>query len=339
MDPHSNAEYASDQFASSSDAPHSCTLCPRVCGAARAGGERGVCGAGADLVVARAALHFWEEPPISGTAGSGTVFFCHCPLRCLYCQNHEIAAGNGGTTITVYRLAEIFLELQAQGALNVNLVTPTHYIPQIKLAIEQAREGGLSLPIVYNTSGYESVEAIQSLAGYIDIYLTDFKYWSPNPARAYSHAPDYRKVALAALDAMVAQTGPPVYREAAAKTGCVGDRSESAGDGEGPLLARGVIVRHLMLPGQLEDSKAIVACLADRYGDAVAISIMNQYTPLRSAPEHPELDERVSDAAYEELLSFADFCGIEEYFWQEGDAVGESFIPPFDGTGVESRDR
>ena len=297
-----------------------CVLCPRACGAARADGERGACGAGADLVVARAALHFWEEPPISGSAGSGTVFFSYCPLRCLYCQNHEIAEGAAGNAISVERLSEIFLELEAQGALNVNLVTPTHYLPQIKWAIDAARTRGLEVPIVYNTSGYETAEAIRSLAGYVDVYLTDFKYWSREPARAYSRAADYRTVAIAALDEMVAQTGPCSYRTVAGEAG--------------PVLARGTVVRHMMLPGLLDDSKAIIACVAQRYGSAVALSIMNQYTPLREFSEHSELNERVSLEEYDSLLDFADELGIEDYFWQEGGAAAESFIPAFDGSGV-----
>ncbi len=300
-------------------------LCPRGCGANRAAGERGACGAGAELAVARAALHFWEEPPISGNAGSGTVFFSHCPLRCIYCQNHEIAVGRAGRAITADRLAEIFLELQSAGALNVNLVTPTHYLPQIKHAIDAARSVGLSLPIVYNTSGYETPGAIRSLAGYVDVYLTDFKYWSDDPARAYSHASDYREAACSALDEVVSQIGGLAYGEIAGE--------------DGPVLSRGVVVRHMMLPGLLDDSKAIVAHLAERYGDSIALSLMNQYTPLRAFPEHPALNERVPAEDYEALLDFADGLGIEDYFWQEGDAVGESFIPAFDGSGVDGSAR
>ncbi|WP_255467451.1 radical SAM protein [Raoultibacter phocaeensis] len=295
-------------------------LCPRACGADRANGERGVCGAGAELMVARAALHFWEEPPISGTAGSGTVFFSHCPLRCVYCQNFEIAAGKAGKAITADRLSDVFLELEDQGANNVNLVTGTHYLPQIRYAVEAARENGLGVPIVYNTSGYETVGAVRSLAGVVDAYLTDFKYWSEGPARSYSHAPGYRDVAIAALDEMVAQTGPCIYREVAGE--------------EQPMLARGTVVRHMMLPGLLDDSKALVAFLAERYGNSITLSLMNQYTPLREVAGHPELNERVPAEDYEALLDFADELGIEDYFWQEGDAVGESFVPAFDGSGV-----
>lgn len=314
------ARQADNGFDPSPHAPERCMLCPRACGARRSSGERGICGAGDGLVVARAALHFWEEPPISGNAGSGTVFFSHCPLRCVYCQNHEIAAGRAGKRITAERLAGIFLELQDEGALNINLVTPTHYLPQIKYAIDAARERGLALPIVYNTSGYETVAAVRSLAGYVDVYLTDFKYWSSGAARAYSHAPEYRDAAASALDEMVAQAGAPEYREVAGE--------------DGPVLASGVVVRHMMLPGLLDDSRHLVAFLAERYGASIALSLMNQYTPLRTFPDHPELNERVGDADYEALLDFADELGIEEYFWQEGEAALESFVPAFDGSGV-----
>lgn len=299
--------------------PVQCVLCPRACKVNRAAGERGFCGVGSELVVARAALHFWEEPSISGKSGSGTVFFSYCPLQCVYCQNHEIAAGEAGKTISADRLAEIFLELQDAGALNINLVTPTHYLPQIIYALDAARVAGLTLPIVYNTSGYETVEAIRSLDGYVDIYLSDFKYWSEEVSRTYSHALDYPECTRAAIDAMVEQTGPLVFCE---------------DECEGLLLKRGTVVRHMLLPEMLEDSQRIVSYLWERYGVTIALSLMNQYTPLRAFPEHFELEGRVAASDYEALLDFADNLGIEDYFWQEGDAVGESFIPFFDGTGV-----
>ena len=180
-----------------------CDLCPRSCGVDRAAGERGACGADGRLVVARAALHFWEEPPISGSRGSGTVFFAHCPLRCVYCQNAVIAAGEAGAEVSVERLGEMCLELQEQGALNVNFVTPTHYAPEARAAVAWARERGLALPVVWNTSGYETVAAVRANAGTVDAYLADFKYADAELARRYSHAPDYPEVALAALEAMV----------------------------------------------------------------------------------------------------------------------------------------
>lgn len=313
-----------------------CDLCPRACGVDRAAGERGACGADDRLVVARAALHFWEEPPISGERGSGTVFFAHCPLRCVYCQNAVIAAGEAGAEVSVERLGEMCLELQEQGALNVNFVTPTHYAPEARAAVAWARERGLALPVVWNTSGYETVAAVRANAGTVDAYLTDFKYADAELARRYSHAPDYPEVALAALEAMVEEAGRPTFDEV---------------DGE-PRLTGGVVVRHLMLPGALEDSKRVVRLVHERFGDAVLLSLMNQYTPVladaakagdaRAAAtldRCPELAERVSDDEYELLLDYADELGVEDYFWQQGGAAEDSFIPAFDLSGVREPDR
>lgn len=313
-----------------------CDLCPRLCGADRAAGKRGACGADGRLMVARAALHFWEEPPISGSRGSGTVFFAHCPLRCVYCQNAVIAAGEAGAEVSVERLGEMCLELQEQGALNVNFVTPTHYAPEARAAVAWARERGLALPVVWNTSGYETVAAVRANEGTVDAYLTDFKYVDAELARRYSHAPDYPEVALAALEAMVEEAGRPTFDEV---------------DGE-PRLTGGVVVRHLMLPGALEDSKRVVRLVHERFGDAVLLSLMNQYTPVladaakagdaRAAAtldRCPELAERVSDDEYELLLDYADELGVEDYFWQQGGAAEDSFIPAFDLSGVREPDR
>lgn len=275
-----------------------CTLCPRACGANRAAGQRGVCGADDRVLVARAALHFWEEPPISGDAGSGTVFFSNCPLHCVYCQNAPIANGSAGAAVSLGRLARIFLELQDKGALNINLVTATHYVPQALAALARARAAGLGIPVVYNTSGYETPATIALLDGAVDTYLTDFRYVSSSVAQAYSHAPDYPQVARAALAAMALQ-----------------DAS--------------IIVRILLLPGHLEEAKAAVLYLHETYGDRVRLSMMSQYTPVGRHPEHPELDRRVTPEEFEELLDFADFIGCDDYFWQEGDAAEESFIPDF----------
>lgn len=287
-------------------------------------------------MVARAALHFWEEPPISGSRGSGTVFFAHCPLRCVYCQNAVIAAGEAGAEVSVERLGEMCLELQEQGALNVNFVTPTHYAPEARAAVAWARERGLALPVVWNTSGYETVAAVRANAGTVDAYLADFKYADAELARRYSHAPDYPEVALAALEAMVEEAGRPTFDEV---------------DGE-PRLTGGVVVRHLMLPGALEDSKRVVRLVHERFGDAVLLSLMNQYTPVladaakagdaRAAAtldRCPELAERVSDDEYELLLDYADELGVEDYFWQQGGAAEDSFIPAFDLSGVREPDR
>lgn len=278
-------------------------------------GELGRCGARDEIRVGRAALHQWEEPPISGTRGSGTVFFGHCPLQCVYCQNRILSRGKTGETIPIERLVEVFCELQDQGAHNINLVTPTHYVPQIIEAIRRAREAGLQLPIAYNTSGYELPETIMLLDGCVDIFLTDFKYWDNGVAQTWSHAPHYREHALAALDAMVALAGIATY--------------ENSG-----IMQQGVIVRHLLLPGLLEDSKQIVRKLHARYGARITLSLMGQYTPCHHIEEFPELNKTAPRLEYEALLDFADSLGIEHYFWQEEGAEQESFIPRFDGTGV-----
>ena len=295
-----------------------CTLCPRNCGVDRENGEKGICGQTEELKVARAALHFWEEPCISGETGSGTVFFSGCSLHCVFCQNEQIANGTVGKMITIDRLAEIFLELQQQGANNINLVTPGHFIPQIKEALLIAKERGLGLPVVYNTSSYESVETLRSLEGLVDIYLPDFKYMSNNLSEKYSHAPDYAKVAKAAIAEMVRQTGSPLFDEA----------------GEEGLMKRGTIVRHLMLPGCIEDSKAVLQYLYETYGERIYISIMNQFTPLENVTGYPELNRKVTDEEYEELIDFAIDLGIEQGFVQEGGTAEESFIPDFGCQGV-----
>lgn len=303
--------------------PQSCDWCPRCCGANRSAGEQGFCGADHTLRIARAALHFWEEPVLSGSRGSGAVFFSGCPLHCCFCQNATIAQGGVGQEISPERLCEIAYELREQGALNINLVTPTHYAPQLARVIRFLKDDGFDLPFVWNTSGYETVETIKALAGAVDVYLDDFKYAGADLAQAFSHASDYPAVTLAALDGMVAQTGEM-------------DFDEYQGE---MRMTRGVVVRHLLLPGHVEESKAAVALLHARYGDRIVLSLMNQYTPViakgsAAAQKHPELLRAPSDEEYEELLDFADSLGIEDYFWQEGGAIDESFIPAFDGTGV-----
>lgn len=276
--------------------------------------------------LARATLHFWEEPPISGEAGSGTVFFTGCPLRCVYCQNRSIARGKVGREVSIERFAQIFLEQQERGALNINLVTPTHFAPQIKEALDLARSGDfsctpLSLPIVYNTSGYELPEAIAELGGYVDVFLTDFKYASSELARRYSAAPDYPETASAALDAMFELVGPCAY-----------DTSERGEE----RLVRGIIVRHLLLPGQLDDSKHVMELLAAKpYRDQIIVSVMNQFTPVTDiVQDYPELSRTVSDEEYDELIDYALDLGIVNSFMQEGGAASESFIPAFDYEGV-----
>ena len=298
-----------------------CELCPRRCRADRAAGERGVCGATDTLRLARAALHFWEEPPISGEAGSGTVFFSGCPLKCVYCQNHEISTGNFGIDVSPERLAQIMLELQDQGALNINLVTATHYAHLLPEAIAAARARGLVVPIVYNTSGYERVEAVRELDDLVDIWLTDFKYADAGLGRALSHVPDYPSVAQSALIEMAHQL----------------ERHGGGAARADGTWTRGIIVRHLVLPGHAEDSCRVLDLIWDAVGD-VPISVMNQYTPnaaMRAAGG--ELARAVTREEYERVLDHADDLGFTQMFWQEGGAVDESFTPPFDTTGVLER--
>lgn len=289
-----------------------CTLCPRRCHVNRLQGQRGACGMTAELRIARAALHPWEEPCISGEQGSGTVFFSGCPLQCVYCQNHEIAAGRLGKPCTTEQLAETFLDLQAQHAHNINLVTPTHMMPRILDALQLAKEKGLHIPIVYNTGGYENPETLKLLEGWVDIYLTDFKYMSAALSGAYSHAADYAEMAKPALAEMVRQTGEARFSP----------------DG---MMRRGVIVRHLLLPGQTADSKTVVEYLYRTYGDKIWISLMNQYTPLEWVQEDPVLHRRVTQAEYDAVVDYAVELGVENGFTQEGEAASESFIPQFEG--------
>jgi putative pyruvate formate lyase activating enzyme len=282
------------------------------------------------LKVARAALHMWEEPVISGERGSGAVFFSGCPLRCVFCQNHNIAIGSCGKEISVERLVEIFFELKEKGANNINLVTPTHYIPQVKLALEQAKREHLNLPIVYNTGSYENVEALKALEGLIDIYLPDFKYFDSNISRKYAKAPDYFQKAAAAIEEMYRQAGKPVFY----KEGTSYEEAEYTGEEEHILMRKGVIIRHLILPGCKEDSKKVLKYVHETYGEKVYLSIMNQYTPLSTSNAYEELQRKVTEEEYEEVVDFAIDLGVENGFIQEGDTAEESFIPEFDNEGV-----
>lgn len=293
-----------------------CILCPRNCNTNRNDGNIGACMVSGKLKLARAALHYWEEPCISGEAGSGAVFFSGCSLHCVFCQNEEISRGRSGKEIGKERLVEIFLELQEKGANNINLVTPGQYVPHIIWAVEQARNQGLKLPIVYNTSSYEKVEILRRLEGIVDIYLPDFKYMSPDIAMKYSKAKDYPEVAKAAIAEMVRQQPSPVFDE------------------ETELMKRGVIVRQLLLPNLLEDAKAIVKYLYDAYGDNIYLSLMSQFTPLSNVENYPELNRKVSEKEYEEYVNYAIELGVENGFIQEEDVADESFIPHFDCEGV-----
>ena len=282
--------------------------------------EKGICGVTSKVKVARAALHFWEETCISGTKGSGAVFFSGCALHCVFCQNEEIAQGAVGKEIENERLVEIFLELQEQGANNINLVTPGQYIPHIVWAVEQARNQGLRIPIVYNTSSYEKVDSLKQLEGIVDIYLPDFKYWNPDIAKKYSHAADYPEVAKAAIAEMVRQQPVPVFHEDEAQ--------------ECDIMEKGVIVRQLLLPGQLQDSKKIIKYLHETYGNQIYLSLMSQFTPLPHVEKYPELNRKVSPRTYEKYIDYCLDLGVEQGFIQEGEVAEESFIPDFNGEGV-----
>lgn len=291
-----------------------CNLCPRNCKVDR-NSSVGFCRETAELRVARAALHFWEEPCISGKNGSGTVFFVGCNLRCCYCQNSQISTGSAGKVISVERLCEIFLELQQKGAENINLVTPTHFVPHIIEAIKLAKVRGLSIPIVYNCGGYESVETLKLLDGYVDVYLPDFKYYDERFATKYSSAPSYKEVAEKAIEEMVRQVGKPQF------------------DGRG-MMVKGVIVRHLCLPTLTDDSKRVLKFLHRTFGNDVYISIMSQYTPTDFCPCE-ELQKPLDREDYEDILEYCAVIGIEQGFTQDEGCAEESFIPPFDLTGVD----
>ncbi len=296
-----------------------CNLCPRNCASLRTDNHIGRCGMSWELKAARASLHFWEEPCISGTKGSGTVFFSGCPLGCVYCQNREIALGLAGKVISETRLSEIFLELQNKGANNINLVTPTHYILSIKKALITAKQNGLTIPIVYNTSGYELVESLQLLDGLIDIYLPDLKYYSSEVSTRYSKASDYFSYASSAIKEMFRQVGTPIFHK----------------DSSQDLMTRGMIVRHLVLPGQIKDSKNVIRYLYETYGEQIYISILNQYTPpTENLSLYPELCRTLTKEEYDEIVDYAIDLGIENGFIQEGETAKESFIPAFDYEGL-----
>ena len=316
-----------------------CCLCPRNCHVDRTQGKTGYCGQTDQIRAARAALHMWEEPCISGDAGSGAVFFSGCPLGCVFCQNHSIAAGRLGKTIATERLAEIFLELQDQKAWNINLVTAGHFAPQVVRALELAKGQGLKLPIVYNTSGYEKVETLRMFEGLVDIYLPDFKYLSAELADAYSHAADYPQVAKLALQEMVRQVGSAQFEIVSGEnSGRVTDElltDVDYGDGELERMLQGVVVRHLVLPGYVEESKNVIRYLYETYGNQIHISIMNQYTPMSGIEvQYPELGRKITLREYDEVVDYAIESGVENGFIQEGETAEESFIPEFDTSGV-----
>ena len=292
-----------------------CLLCPRKCGINRSTGQTGVCGVSAEIRVARAALHYWEEPCISGEKGSGAVFFSGCSLHCVFCQNREISDGKAGKVISKERLSDIFIELADKGANNINLVTPGQYIPDIVWAVSDARRRGMKLPIVYNTSGYENVTELKLLEGIVDVYLPDFKYMDSALSAKYSRAKDYPSVAKQAISEMVRQQPRVVIDDA---TG---------------LIQKGVIVRQLLLPGHVNDAKAILKYLHDTYQNSIYISMMSQFTPI-ALKAYPEINRTVTRREYERLIDYAIKIGITNAFIQEGDVAKDSFIPAFDCEGV-----
>lgn len=260
-------------------------------------------------------MHMWEEPCISGDRGSGAIFFSGCGLRCCFCQNREIALGHSGKRITTERLSEILLKLQENNAANINLVTGAHYIPQIIESLDMAKKRGFSLPVVYNSSGYESVEALKLLDGYVDVYLPDYKYDDSNLAKQFSKAPDYPQKARLAIKEMFRQTGECQFDEAG-------------------YIKKGTIVRHLILPGHTKNSIAAIKYLHQTYQDQIYISIMNQFTPIYEQEIYKELNRKVTKREYEKVLNAVLEMGIENGFFQEGDTAKESFIPSFDYEGV-----
>ena len=289
-----------------------CRLCPRCCGADRRQAS-GVCGAGAEIRVARAAPHYGEEPCISGTRGSGAVFFAGCPLGCVYCQNYDLSRGREGTAVSVKRLAEIFRELEDRGVHNLNRVTGTPFVPQILKALEMAAP---SIPVVWNTSGYETPETVRALAERVGVFLPDMKYALPEPALRYSRAGDYPETAAAAIREMVRAAGP----------------WETDDDG---LLRRGVLIRHLVLPGQIDNTCRVIRWAAETFAPGeVLFSLMAQYTPCGSLDAFPELRRTLTAEEWDQALAALEESGIEDGYVQDLSAAGEEEIPSFDGTGV-----
>ena len=291
-----------------------CNLCPRRCGVNRTQ-RAGFCGAGEKVRIALVSLHQWEEPCLVGERGAGTVFFSYCNLRGVYCQNHEISHGGKGQEVSVERLAEIFLEQQARGAATLDLVTPTHYVPQIIAALDRAKGRGFSLPVVYNSSGYETVETVEALRGYVDIFLPDLKYMSAESGGEYSAATDYFSYASAAIKKMVEITGPVQF----------------ADNGQ---MTRGVLVRHMVLPGHRHESMELMKWLWENFGRTIQVSLMNQYTPMYKAFEHKKINRRLTTFEYESVVDYVLDLGMENVYVQERRSASEEYVPDFNGAGV-----
>ena len=285
-----------------------CMLCPRKCGINRYENV-GYCGANNKIKLSYYSLHMWEEPVISGTNGSGTIFFSHCNMRCMYCQNKKISIDGYGKYISNKKLGEIMLELQEKGAHNINLVTPTHYVPQIALILHKLKRDRLWIPVVYNTSSYENVGTIMMMRGLVDIYLADLKYYDDSLAVNYSSCKNYFETATMAIDEMYRQVGSPVF------------------DDDG-LMKKGLIIRVLILPGHLDDAKKIIEYIYKTYSDDVFISIMNQFTPVNTCI-YSNLNRKLNDEEYDDVIRYALELGVSNAFIQEGETASESFIPDF----------
>lgn len=294
-----------------------CELCPRMCKVDRSKSV-GFCGASDKVKIALVSLHKWEEPCLIGEHGAGTIFFACCNLRCVFCQNHDISQLQHGIEVTIERLAEIFLEQQARGAANIELVTPTHYVPQIIEALDIAKLRGLALPVVYNTNAYDTIETIEMLRGYIDIFLPDLKYYDDELAYHYSSAPKYFEIASAAIEKMVDLTGRVTF--------------DNCGQ-----LRRGVIVRHLILPNHRHDSMKVVEWLYKTFGDDIYISLMNQYTPMfkvLDSAQYKKLNRRLTTFEYDSVINYAVELGLKNCYMQVGKTASTDFVPVFDGSGV-----
>lgn len=291
-----------------------CLLCPRNCGVNRAEGSIGFCNSGKDVKIAKAYLHQWEEPCVSGSNGSGTVFFSNCNLRCVFCQNYKISHESLGKEVTVEELGEIFIKLQKKGAHNINLVTPTHYAPQIIEALKAAKKNGLSIPVLYNTNSYENVETIKALNGHVDVYLADLKYFKDDYAIKYSAGKDYFYHASRAIMEMFNQVGKAEFDE-------------------NGMIIKGIVIRHLMLPGLLFDSKKVIDHIYQTFGDDVFISLMNQYTPMYKAAEYTEINKNLKPKHYDSIIEYCLGLGIHNAFIQDSGTASEAFVPDFDVKG------
>lgn len=294
-----------------------CCICPRNCGADRTAGNLGFCRAPFLPKVALVSQHDWEEPPISGRKGSGTVFFSHCNLGCVFCQNHDISQDGFGQEISIERLAEIFLEQQERGFHNVNLVSAVQFIPQVAKALEIAKENGLKIPVVYNSNGYESLEGLRMLEGLVDVYLPDFKYWDDALGLEYSKAPHYRETTSQAILEMRRQTGADIFDE----TG---------------ILQKGVIIRHLVLPGQYRDSFQVLNWVRENLGEDTYVSLMSQYTPMHKAKKIKALSRKLTTFEYDKVVDHFFTIGLKNGFMQKRSSATSEYTPAFDLSGVIS---